>query len=68
MNFKIIAVATVAALISGAASAAGYHNKSNYVDSHWYVLGAVGGNYLDSKLYDKAEAEGDYNTTSSLSG
>lgn len=55
MNVKVITVATLATLACGAASAAGYHNNSNYVDSHWYVLGAVGGSYLDSKIYDKAE-------------
>ena len=56
MNVKVIAVATLATLACGAAAAAGYHNNSNYIDSHWYVLGAVGGSYLDSKIYDKAEA------------
>lgn len=49
MNVKLIAAATMAALISGAASAAGYHNSA-YTDSEWYVIGAAGGSYSDSDL------------------
>lgn len=65
MKKTLLAVALAAAALAatGTASAAKYRgNTLNH--GHWYVLGAVGGSYLDSKAKDLADVSysdnGDY--------